>query len=251
MENQNKNSGLYVLVAVLCVLVLILGGYIVYDKVLSKPTENGTIINNNQSTENNINPNVNKTFNKNESVEVNVGNNVTESFYVISDNGTNLTLITQNILFEAPFYEYSSKDCIPPQQDGSEDTSGCVLDYDKSTLKTKLLDYTKNWNNITNIRLLTIDEVESNVYSVDNRWGDHHFYSYNFEKFLLLGNNATGKYWLSSKVTDDKGSVYVEEIYQNDDDVKNGKYQIRSGSGFVTESSGVRPVVTISKEYVK
>ncbi len=248
MENQNKSKGLYILIGVLCVLVMILGGYIIYDKVLSKPAENENITNNNQTDST---TNVNKTFSKNESVEVNVGNNITEKFYVISDNGNNLTLITQKILFEAPFYEYNGKDCIPPQQDGSEDTSGCVLEYDKSTLKIKLENYTKNWNNITNIRLLTIDEVESNVYSVDNRWGDHYFYSYNFEKFLLLENNATGSYWLSSKVTDDKGSVYVEEIYQNDNDVTNRKFQIRSGSGFVTESNGVRPVITISKEYVK
>ena len=32
MDNQKKNTGLYVLIAILCVLVLALGGYIVYDK---------------------------------------------------------------------------------------------------------------------------------------------------------------------------------------------------------------------------
>lgn len=249
MESQNKNKGLYILIGVLCLLVIILGGYIIYDKSLSSKKDN--ITNDNNNNNNQTDTSINKTFSKSESVEVNVGNNIIEKFYVIQDNGNNLTLITQNILFEAPFYEYSGKDCIPSQQDGSEDTSGCVLEYDKSTLKTKLESYTKNWNNVTDIRLLTIDEVESNVYSTNNRWGDHHFYSYNFEKFLLLGNNAIGSYWLSSKVTDDKGSVYVEEIYQNDDDKKNNKFQIRSGSGFVTETNGVRPVITISKEYIK
>lgn len=247
--DENKNNGLVVGVIILSLLVVGLMGFIFYDKLLSKSNNNETITNENKSTENNFNQNVNKTFSKNDSVVVNVGNSILENFYVISDNGTNLTLITQNILFEAPFYEYSGKDCIPPQQDGSEDVSGCVVEYDKSTLKTKLMDYTKNWNNITNIRLLSIDEVESNVYSVENRWATHHFYSYNFEKFLLLGNNATGKFWLGSKV--DNGNVYVEEIYQNDDDKKTGKYQIRSGSGFVTEASGVRPVISISKEFVK
>lgn len=52
MENQNKNRNLYILVAILCVLILVLGGYIIYDKVLSNPNENKTT-NANQSTESN------------------------------------------------------------------------------------------------------------------------------------------------------------------------------------------------------
>ena len=54
MENQKRNTGLYVIVSILCVLVLLLGGYIVYDKVLSNketPTENN--VTNNDNTTNN------------------------------------------------------------------------------------------------------------------------------------------------------------------------------------------------------
>ena len=35
MDNQKKNTGLYVLIVILCLLVLALGGYIVYDKCLN------------------------------------------------------------------------------------------------------------------------------------------------------------------------------------------------------------------------
>ena len=36
MENQKNNSGLMVLIVILCLIVLGLGGYIVYDKVINK-----------------------------------------------------------------------------------------------------------------------------------------------------------------------------------------------------------------------
>ena len=53
MEKEKKNTGLYVLVAILCVLVLGLGSYIVYDKILSKPQQNE----NNDTTGNQTNNN--------------------------------------------------------------------------------------------------------------------------------------------------------------------------------------------------
>lgn len=46
MESKKSNAGLYVLIGVLCVLVLLLGGYFVYDKVLNNketPVENNNI----------------------------------------------------------------------------------------------------------------------------------------------------------------------------------------------------------------
>lgn len=55
MDNPKNNKGLYIVVGVLCVLVLLLGGYIVYDKVLSNSSNDGntsTINDNNQSNGN-------------------------------------------------------------------------------------------------------------------------------------------------------------------------------------------------------
>lgn len=53
MENKKSSKGLYVVIAILCVLILLLGGYIVYDKVLNDektPVNNTT---NNVSSDNN------------------------------------------------------------------------------------------------------------------------------------------------------------------------------------------------------
>ena len=47
MENKKNNNGLIALVIVLCLLVLGLGGYIVYDKVLSNKTLEGNNTNSN------------------------------------------------------------------------------------------------------------------------------------------------------------------------------------------------------------
>lgn len=42
MENQKKNTGLYIIIAILCVLVIVLGGYIVSSKLLDKKQDNQT-----------------------------------------------------------------------------------------------------------------------------------------------------------------------------------------------------------------
>ena len=49
MENQKNNSGLVALIIVLCLVVLGLGGYIVYDKVLSNNPNNSESINENNN----------------------------------------------------------------------------------------------------------------------------------------------------------------------------------------------------------
>ncbi len=59
MDNQKKNTGLYVLIAILCVLVLALGGYIVYDKTQNNKTTT-TDTTNNASNSNNTNSLVSK-----------------------------------------------------------------------------------------------------------------------------------------------------------------------------------------------
>lgn len=54
MDNQKKNTGLYVLIFILFVLVLALGGYIVYDKTQNKkPVETSTTNTTNTNTDTN------------------------------------------------------------------------------------------------------------------------------------------------------------------------------------------------------
>ncbi len=59
MENQNNNRGLKFLICFLCILVLTLGGYIIYDKTSNKNLTNDTTnttetnkVNDNQTSEN-------------------------------------------------------------------------------------------------------------------------------------------------------------------------------------------------------
>lgn len=248
MENKNKNNRLYILVGILCILVLILGGYIVYDKVLTN--HDGNITNNNQSTKNNTNQNINKVYSKNESVEVNVGNNISEKFFVISDNGDNLTLISQNILFKTRFYDYDGDDCISPNELNDGNSSGCIVDYEKSTLKSKLLEYTKNWNNIIDVRILTVKEVADNTIA-DHKCGENCFRAKKFEKFLSLGNDSTGEYWLNNEKTDGtNGFANFVSIWK---DNNTNDFYINVGQYFVNApyEKGCKPVITISKEYVK
>ena len=53
MENQKNNGGLVVLVIILCLLVLGMGGYIVYDKILSNNETPANETNDNQPVVNN------------------------------------------------------------------------------------------------------------------------------------------------------------------------------------------------------
>lgn len=51
MESKNKNTGLVVIIVILLLAVIGLGGYIVYDKVL-KDLSNGTVNNDNKTSDN-------------------------------------------------------------------------------------------------------------------------------------------------------------------------------------------------------
>lgn len=51
MESKNKNTGLVVIIVILLLAVIGLGGYIVYDKVL-KNSSNGTVNNDNKTSDN-------------------------------------------------------------------------------------------------------------------------------------------------------------------------------------------------------
>ena len=92
MENQSKNTGLYVVIGILCVLVLLLGGYIIYDKVLSNKcssvNNNGSNVveNNNQSNDNTISNNdeINATNNNGNTQEQTQGddNKIDETSFI-------------------------------------------------------------------------------------------------------------------------------------------------------------------------
>lgn len=256
---EKKKVSIYVIL--LIIAVILLSSYIIYDKFFI--TEDEVVLedvnSSSDSKDDEVNENLLKIFEKNDVISVSVGDNISQDVIVISDNGNYLTVITADVLFDARFHDYDGSDCIPPQADGSEDYSGCIYDYDDSSLKNEIELYTKNWSNIDSIRLLTIDEVEENVHNVGDRWSEHHFYTYEYEDFLTVENTSEISYWTSSEVDDygtgTGGGIYLINIVNatlNPDYVASelNDYSLRSGTGFVTDTGGVRPVITISKEFI-
>lgn len=102
---DRKNKGLIVLVIILTILVLGLGGYIVYDKVLSK--NNDTNINNNDNDINNNNTDINNNVSNN-----NDNNSNNDNILDNDENGNKSEIITKDELFsllEGYWYYKSGK----------------------------------------------------------------------------------------------------------------------------------------------
>ena len=117
MENQNKNVRLYALIAILCVLVLGLGGYIVYDKVVSngpktssKPIKTDNNIDNNKKNDDKTNNNDTKiddcSITSIKGLDITLKNTKRNNGYITSDVYINNTYST-NI----SYHDASYNDC--------------------------------------------------------------------------------------------------------------------------------------------
>lgn len=111
MENQKNNKGVYVVIAILCVLVLLLGGYIVYDKVLENDTEinennNDMDQGNDVSQDNNVTNQDNNNVNQdNDNNNTNHGNDNKWMDYIID---TNISSIKLNYCVDDPSNDMGS-----------------------------------------------------------------------------------------------------------------------------------------------
>lgn len=161
-----------------------------------------------------------------EVVEVLVGENISEMFYVVDDSNGKLTLLSQNILFACPF-----------------DING-GNDFESSSLKKSLLDYTSSWVYPEKIRLLSIEEFEKGILGVEFQ-DDDLYSSSNYSHYLSLQknvmNDSFSSYWLDG--SNEEGYVFQVSIADS------GK--IQRSSVLSTTESGVRVVIVISKEFVK
>lgn len=159
-------------------------------------------------------------------VEILVGENITETFYVIDDSGSKLTLITQNVLFSCPF-----------------DKNGGT-DFESSSLKKALSEYTIAWVFAEKIRLLSMDEFKKGL--LIEFKDDDKYSSSNYSKYLSIQDNvmndAFSSYWLSDNGND--GYAYQAFVSKEDN-------IIQANSVLSTEEGGVRAVIDISKEFVK
>lgn len=117
MDNQKKNTSLYVIIAILCTLVFVLGGYIIYDKINDKNTSNDSTQTATTTTKTNKNDNTS-----------------------IDNNSTNKTFVIDNKLIESAIKTSLI------QNIGKDDKQG-IWGYDNSiwaeghkTLRTELKD---------------------------------------------------------------------------------------------------------------
>lgn len=169
MEDQNKNKGLYVLIAILCLLVLCLGGYIIYDKVINRQSLQTNDKTNKKENSNQKNENNSKLVYK----QYNIGDEIifnNEKWNVIkpsTENDDYVVVLKATDIEELngkPFYNCPSKD-----DNGINCSMKLTNDYQKSVAKEyfdttyiKLLGK-ENLKEINGyyIRLITIEELES------------------------------------------------------------------------------------------
>jgi len=156
LENQKNNGGLIALVIVLCLLVLGLGGYIFYDKVLSNKEPVG------ENDDNNGNENVTTyeyaIYNKGDEIKLNDGN----TWIVLSDSNSNqdyITVIAKPEYSENFSYENGEKV-------SNEFYSHDKIRYDDSYTKKELEQYYLPKISLKlkevdgyKIRLITLEEV--------------------------------------------------------------------------------------------
>ena len=147
-------------------------------------------------------------------------------FYVIDDSNGKLTLLSQNILFACPF-----------DVDGGNE-------FESSSLKKLISEYTSSWIYPEKIRLLSLEEFEKGILGVEFQEDDL-YSSNNYSSYLSLKNNvmneAFSSYWLDG--SSGEGYVYQASITDNGN--------IQRSSVLSTNESGVRVVIVISKEFVK
>ncbi len=138
MENQSKNSGLYVLIVILCILVLGLGGYIVYDKIINNNTNN---ISNDNSKE------IKKNNNREDNTPIIKGE--------INDNTNNASLYEKEYSTKTN-YEVSKDFCLPTTAAFIFEIKDGVLTLtNKSTGESSTFKNVTNFKNLEYVQLYT------------------------------------------------------------------------------------------------
>lgn len=238
---EKKSTGLIILVVVLFLLVLGLGGFIVYDKVLNISNDN---IDNKQNDNGSVN--IDNTVNK----KYSVGDEITfnnEKWNVIKDSTENddyvvvLKSSSLKALDGKPYYE-----CPPEDDNGLNCNMKMSNDY-KDSVPKKYFEETyinqlgkENLKEVNNyfIRLITIEELKELGCDINN-------YTCKEAPTWLISNVDS---WSMSYTTDtpttnaDKASVYS---YGNDgygDDI---------GMCGVGSTLTVRPVINLLKSSIE
>lgn len=248
---KKKGNSSLIIIVILSILVLTLGGYIIYDKFL---TNNNT---NNENSEKEITYN---SYEVGDRVTVKLNDSVESTFYVLKQSSKNdeyITLFAEKNIGTGAFNNDFT--------DGNE--------YKGSLIESKLNELTASWTNVKEKRLITIDEIEATGLTkteTEDRCVDDYCpedYTYIKENTFLLypgkdfeKNHLYEMYWTMTKVSDSDSStgntnryVYLVEmsgsIGHHIVGYKPGGEWNKDGDFF--ENYGIRPVIEISKKYIK
>lgn len=256
MENKN-NKGLIFLVVILIIMVLGLGGYIIYDKAIANDNTNSSSTNNNDnSSKEEASYN---SYNIGDKVTVKLNDSTEATFYVLkqsSKTDKEVTLFAEKNIGTGAFNnDYS---------DGNE--------YKGSLIESKLNELTSSWANVKEKRLITVDEIKATGLTEtknENRCIEGSCpadYTYVKENTFLLYPGKDFEtyhlyefYWTMTKVdsSDSTGNTnrYVYFVHMSGSidphivGYKPGSDENKDGKFFT--NFGIRPVIVISKEYVK
>ena len=244
MENKN-NKGLIVLIVVLIIMVLGLGGYIIYDKVISNDKSNSSSTNNNDtSPKEEVSYN---SYNIGDKVTVKLNDSTEATFYVLKQSSEvekEVTLFAEKNIGTGAFNnDYS---------DGNE--------YKGSLIESKLNELTSSWTNVKAKRLITVDEIKATGLTTKEQCGPSENDLCDTVKANSWLKYNDEFYWTMTKA-ESNGNIQYDEgkyiyyvafsgsITGHIVGYKPGGEWNKNGNSF--NNFGVRPVIVISKEYVK
>ncbi len=270
MEEEKKNNkGLYVIIAVLCLLVLGLGGYIIYDKSLSNIQKDTNTNNKNHNVykekkeskedDSKKNDSEEKENQKREYTPYEIGDKVTvelndsnkSTFYVLKQSSKNeeyVTLFAEKEIGTSAF-----------QEDYTDEN-----EFEGSLIQSKLNELTANWTNVKEKRLITAEEIIATGLTSKKQCGPSESNvcdAIEEDSWLLEKNgNTNNQYWTMSKAVEDAAGSYPNNRYVYivtlDGYITGYIVGYKPGSewnkkGNFGDNMGIRPVIVIAKEYVK
>ena len=276
-KNKNiSNIGLIITIVILFLIVLGIGSYIVYDKFLSnyitktsttkkitKDNRDNNTNSNNSDSNNTVGSETNKVeedndaykaYNIGDKVIVKLNDSVESTFYVLkksSESEEDIVLFAEKNIGESPFNN--------DFEDGNE--------YSGSLIEKRLNELTSSWTNVKEKRLITVDEIIATGLTKvekEDRCAEGtcmiDVTYINKDSFLLYptkdfdSSKSYESYWTMTKANEADGSGgtnrYVKYIHLNGEistHIVGYKPERKMG----TLSYGIRPLIIISKEYLK
>ncbi len=185
MDSHAKNTGLYVAIGILCVLVLLLGGYIVYDKVLTDkeiPVENNTNDSNNNHNNSNL---ISKLDSKKDwiyAADYSLPTNK-ESYYGFSDH-SKLIRVKDLVV---PYVNIDSSDAKKVNQEIYQLYEELIKKFNNN-LKEEIWFTTVKYSTYTNNNIVSI-VITTETAGTSTPIYEYYTYNFNLENGRLLSYN--------------------------------------------------------------